>query len=730
MDGSFDGETISDMVRLAELASWLRRSTRSEACVLVSQKPDGKPEAPLSRIRERVGGRAVVTMLSNDVQRTAYEQLGSVNPYHGAIRIFPAGDMWTENYRLVRFVRGGLPAAEFLETLDGQLDAILVNGTRRSIESESRGSVAVGSWRDSKRSVRAPAGAMEERKPSKPSLADVRGRGGLYRIDMEHAGLCADFILSKSREIPCILVSPPADGTEPYLDVDALLDEIGDDASVLRIMDHDADDWLNDQSHGRLPSWARAYDGACRFLPPRASNKGAKLCRLHGPEDSAKAIAELSELALDATYADGYTVGGENDGDGGARDGSTTRTIPADMVHNNVMMIFDDAVYVGADGLLLRKVDCSRAAARAGVPVERLVRKGQTILVRPTSDGSLELAPEWRGPNEALAGYVPDCTVIGVASAVYADMLVVTLYPALDDMPAVEAKVHGPELLAGSDVDPRIDLRPVIHRGEVVALRVEERSGSDWLFSLPDAGNEMASPATLLDGGPAWIDASDAFAYLKRIREHRSLADMPLDELLDSVHSVGEAKDTVRRLHERLRTVERLNRELDSANENLRRSNDSLRRDNRGYEKAQDGANPLAPFAGLFPSVSEELDWQLRAQSLLQFNVADRMARPLDEWSYSPSFFDSLMECEHGDMSRSSLLRTMLFVLMGHDDLNGARTHRLREGAGGDDAARLDENGNYIYRVNVHGQYRLHYTRDAAHQVTFRLVGAHDAGLW
>ena len=120
--------------------------------------------------------------------------------------------------------------------------------------------------------------------------------------------------------------------------------------------------------------------------------------------------------------------------------------------------------------------------------------------------------------------------------------------------------------------------------------------------------------------------------------------------------------------------MERLNRELESANENLRRSNDCLRKDKRGYEKAQDNTNPLAPFTGLFPSMREELDWQLQAQSLLQFNVAERMARPLDEWSYMPGFFDSLEECEHGDMSRMSLLHTMLFVLMGRDDLNGART--------------------------------------------------------
>jgi hypothetical protein len=721
---SFDGETISDMVHLADLASWLRRSTRDETCVLVSQKTDGKPVAPLNRIRKRVGERAVVVMLSNNVQRTARGQLGSVNPYHGAIRIFPAGDMWMDDYRLVRFVRGDLSAEETLEVLDEQLDVVLTDAARRSMETGARKSVLADSWKAPARAVRVQDGTAKEQ-PSKPTLADVRGRNKLYLIDMERAGACADFILNKSREIPCILVALPDGGTEPYLDVDALLDEIGDDAAVLRIMDHDVDDRLNNQSHGLLPPWARAYDGACRFLPPHSSNKGARLCRLRGPEDSARAIAQLSELTMDVAYSDGYTVGGERDDDG-----SDIRTVPADTMRASIMMVVGDAVYVGDDGSLPRRVDCASAATLVGIPVERLVCKGQSIPVRSTSGGGLELVPEWRGSDEALSDYVQNRTVVGVVSAVYSDMLVVTLYPALGDMPVVEAKVHGPELLAGSGADPCMDLRPVVRKGEPVALRVEDRSGSDWLFSLPDASDEMIPPAALLDGGPAWVDAADAFAYLKRIREHRSLADMLLDELLDSVHSMEDAKNTISRLHERLRDVERLNRELDCANENLRRSNDGLRRDNRGYEKAQDNTNPLAPFTGLFPSIREEIDWQLQAQSLLQFNVADRMARPLDEWSYSPGFFDALMECEHGDMSRSSLLHTMLFVLMGHDDLNGARTHRLRKGSGGDDADRLDENGNYIYRVNVHGQYRLHYTRDAARHVTFRSVGVHDAELW
>ena len=86
----------------------------------------------------------------------------------------------------------------------------------------------------------------------------MRGRNKLYRIDMAHASVAIGFMMRRSREVPCILVSLPADRPEPYLDVDALLDEIGDDAAVLQIVDHETDEWLN----SRLPEQLRAYDAA------------------------------------------------------------------------------------------------------------------------------------------------------------------------------------------------------------------------------------------------------------------------------------------------------------------------------------------------------------------------------------------------------------------------------------------------------------------------------------
>ena len=733
----FDGAVISDMLQLAEFASWLRRSSRDQACVLVSQKQNGKPVVPIDRIRKTVGTRAAVVLLSNTVQHSAKNQLGTLNAYHGAVRIFPAGDEWTHDPRLVRFVRSDLSPTEFLESIDEQLNIMAEKAAQPSPKAPQ--SVPVGSWKASGRRATARNEASAE--PERPSLADVRGAYKLYRIDAEHAALCRDFILSKSREIPCILVSKAEGEAKPYLDINELLDEIEDDAAVLEITDQKTSDLLN----AWLPSWARAYDGACRFLPPHASNAGARLRRLESPESSPQAVAVLSELVLNAAYRDGYTVGGDADtrNTNNAGNPSTANT-PANttgstkharsaqepMASATVERLFGDVAYVRAgDGSILR-ADVSALAKQTGVAADRLACRGQTVWGRVVGGDDFALVPCWVPAASALAEYAEGSTVVGLVTAVYADLLVVVLYPALGGEPAVEVRVHGPELLAGSGIDADTDLRRSVTKGQPIALHVEGRAGDDWLFSLPSSDAALVRPASLMEGGPQWLDSAGALDYLARLREHRSLATVPVDDLLDSVDSMDAAKSTIRALHAQLRDAEQLNRELDSANESLRKSNGNLRRNNRDYARAQDDASPLAPFTGLFPSIREEIDWQLRAQSLLQFSVAERLARPLDDWSYAPGFFDSLAECEHGDMSRMSLLRTMLFVLMGRDDLNGARAHRLREGSGGDDADRVDEHGNYIYRVNVHGQYRLHYTHDTARHVTFRSVGTHDAELW
>ncbi len=75
---------INDPFELLEFVHWLRRSTRDTACVLLSQDAHDNPHVPLDQVRKTVGSRTVTVLLDNAVQRSARNQLGIVNPHHGA----------------------------------------------------------------------------------------------------------------------------------------------------------------------------------------------------------------------------------------------------------------------------------------------------------------------------------------------------------------------------------------------------------------------------------------------------------------------------------------------------------------------------------------------------------------------------------------------------------------------------------------------------------------------
>lgn len=106
---AYDGKIINDPFELLEFVNWLRRSTRDTACVLLSQDARGNPHVPLDQVRKTVGSRAVTVLLDNAMQRSARNQLGILNPHHGAARVFPSGDAWCDDSSLVYCVLPALP---------------------------------------------------------------------------------------------------------------------------------------------------------------------------------------------------------------------------------------------------------------------------------------------------------------------------------------------------------------------------------------------------------------------------------------------------------------------------------------------------------------------------------------------------------------------------------------------------------------------------------------------
>lgn len=726
---TYDGRTIADSFELLEFVSWLRRSTRDAACVLLSQDTHGKSRVPLDQVRKTVGSRAVTVLIANAVQQSAHDQLGIVNPYHGAARVFPPGDAWCDDSSLVYCVLPALPPQEFLARIDDNLTALVSaqRDTPAAAKPASTGNAAL------LHSAPAADRTARPEHTEEPSLADVRQNHRLFHIGASYAPLCQEAILSSSRAYPCILVSLAPGGAQPYLDVSALIGEIESDALVFEIVDRQADDWLREH----LPPWARAYDGACRFFYPRngSARMYSDLHRMNDRADSPRVVAALAESVWNTAYPGGYSVGtaagSSEDGVAATAGGNTgrARTPQRELISGVVEMVLDSAVYVRAEGeRTLRKAtmgELPHALVDPQTP-EALLRKGQHVRGYAAGTGEFAIVPEWNNPHDALRAYVPGATVAGRVTYVCEDMLKFMLYPALADAPAVEVVVRGPDLFAGTAVNTDADMRPIFSRGATIALRIEERAAGDWLFSLPSPADAVVEPPSVLPEGPAWLPTADALAYLSRLHMHSTLADVPVESLLESVDSVPSAQTTIRTMHRQLVEAQTENRRLGQANEQLRAENANLAKRSREYEKSIEETNPLAVFSGRFDSAREELDWQLRAQSLLQFTVEERKRRPLAQWSYGDGFFDSLAECEHGDMSRWSLIRTMLLVLAGKETLSGLRQHQLRTGRGGDNPGRKDGCGNTIHRCNVHGQYRLHFTRDGAGHVAFLSVNTHD----
>lgn len=77
--------------------------------MLLSQDTHDRPHVPLDQVRKSVGSRAVTVLLANAVQQSAHNQLGIVNPYHGAARIFPPGDAWCDDSSVMYCVLSALP---------------------------------------------------------------------------------------------------------------------------------------------------------------------------------------------------------------------------------------------------------------------------------------------------------------------------------------------------------------------------------------------------------------------------------------------------------------------------------------------------------------------------------------------------------------------------------------------------------------------------------------------
>lgn len=792
-----DGMIIRDTFELSDFVNWLRRSTRDRICILVSERKNGQPLIPIKHIRSAGNGRALVVELPNHLQSTSRTMLDTVNPYLGASRIFPPGDSWCTDFTLVPFIQPQLTEDEYLRQISDCIDAIERPRVARTEPAE-----------DSSPSEETSLADVRVREDMK-----------WYLIDETHVDECVGSILSMNRDIPVILVSKSPWYSKPFIDVEALAEAVGDGAIIFEIKDEATSRLLYDKLphwarayHGAvrfIPFDAMDANGAgtklCRIRGVAESKQTVEELVDRVNEDLSS--SEYDSYGLDESETDedsGKNRGVANTESVGTEDSDSGKTDSAsavpkkkqerscgfwkqvahtnasatkatgDMVEAYVKMILEgDVPYVQIPGeMKFRKVNVAgltREVAEAFVnagyepePGEGRMYPSDWILcagqhVRGWLDGpdGFILDADWVAAQQALRHYTSGKIVAGVVTFVCDDMFKLMLYPGIGDNPPVEVTIQRADFLSGTHIAPDTDLRPVLHKGQAIAVKIISRERRDilpddeWLCALPSQNETevVEEPPSLLPDGPSWLwinpkliatiphkgkenkqsGGSNPFAYMPFMRSKQTLTAVPFKDLLESTATLASAHETMRTLYEQLADSQQRNEKLEQENKRLNGKNQKLREQSKGAAKMLDDTNPITSFEGHFDTLQEELDWMIRAQSLLQFTTAERAKRPLDDWSYGPNFFDSLRECEHGNMSHASLIRTMVFVLMGNEATQkGLQQHRLREGRGGDDADRLDEEGNVIYRVTVHGQYRLHYTRDAVNHVKFLSVNTHD----
>lgn len=690
----FHGQTLRNALDASQLVNWLTRSERPLPHVLLTRRP--KAPNPLPAVLDAVGDKADVTLIAGDAVQSLSRQgsLGSLTPYGGAARIFPMDDRWTTRPSTVQFVR-------WQDDPD-----LLAKAIAKTVRHAAR-SASAPRRRTPADPQRTPL-AMTAVRTSQSSLPLDRAHPHII-VDTAHAQAAASHI--KTHRRPLVFVTAPNATGVPLVDVAAILEAADGHADIIEIDDPAVTRTVT----ADLPPELRVWNGAVRVI------SGDRHRRIfpRSQADGRHATDQVIETLLGIIYADGYTAG------------DAPATPPAHVTTATVRQIVGSRVVLQDDARHTLAFDSRPIVEEAQLPTARLFAVGQRLhgTVRA---GTTDFTPElrWRDGRSAVAAYAPGTTVLGRALRVFDDRMRVELFPATAGQDAVSVAVAAADLLDGTIADADTDLRPVVPEGATVALRIRSHGADGWRFAMPDPAKPVVPAPSVLDGGPAWLQAAGAFAWVERLQGPHTLAELPVERLLDSVGGMEDARSTISRLHAQLRDARGRAERLARTNRELEETNQRLRHHNRDYARTVEATDPLAPFRERFATPAERMDWELRATAILQMSPEDRRRHPLpDSWEYGDGFFKSVDDCP--DMARNSLLRTMLAVACRlDDDLRGLELHALRTGPGGDNPQRRDEQGRPIFRATIHGQYRLHFVRDEDGAPAFLSATRHEGELW
>lgn len=296
----------------------------------------------------------------------------------------------------------------------------------------------------------------------------------------EGARALATHLNGNARDRPVIVVTTPHGRTEPWIDIEEIVDQVGDIAEIY-LVPTGPHSW--DLSNN-LPAMTQVYGGAGRVYPvghewasePRRSPLRFAYSAAEGPKATTALIDDALHMATEAGLFDNV---------------QTTARVRLTGV---VVGIVADRAMVKLDGRVGIVPD---ALAFPGLPLERSLQPGQEVTGLYDADSRWFDVRESRlEPDVALSSYAAGDVVLVQVESVEADRASVFLHP-LVTVDVTHTAVTS---------NPLDDLSDLMTPGEVLPARVLA-TGGEWQLSVLDIDDdeEPVAAAALFAGGPPWL---------------------------------------------------------------------------------------------------------------------------------------------------------------------------------------------------------------------------------
>lgn len=619
-------------------------------------------------------------------------------------------------------------------------------------------SAASSSARDTAASTPTTTNTSDASNTSKYPAAKALPLGQICTIEgVEAAHNLGYYLFSDTRKVPVLVLTRSFDRTEPLVDCEKLLEEIGDMAVIADLVST-TETWALGEI---LPKGLEIYGGACRVYPAEnlahvdpydvpifftyVSAGGVDQAK---KDITQKLIAEVFRL----NYRNGYSSLSSLAPEGapeGAKATGTIKWLP-DTEDSRVLVWLDDEARP-SDGTSM--VWTYGEALPLDLPVERLLQPGMQVSGWVhSSSHRFDIDPKtMRSAAEALQHYQTGMTVLARVHAVTADTCHLELYPGFT------VPLGGDDLAAGED------LRIGIRKGDVLTVHIVEREGNEWLLvpaensnaneaaagqigQVADTGVSASPGATsaspqltpapsVFPGGPPWIvpHQPEGKDVLRRLLEERHYDEFDVKALAaDPAAGVDLIRTMwydLQFLQKELEATEAKCKDSENSRRQLWDNNRKLQAENKELQTRLGAKDLLSALNGAFLDEQEQLDFEIRTAWALRIRANEKPLRSLGEWDYAPQFFDTLRNIE--GVERSKLADVIVEILTGLvKRMPGRKLHLLRTGEGGNEPARQTPQGEFYMRVALQlgspGGRRLHYYHRNDGVVVLSSVRMHD----